>query len=55
MHQIHLLHARMSSPYEKWSYKKKKYKKSKVYRKSVKTEPTGKRSLLILDLKQFRS
>ena len=35
--------------------KKKKYKKVKVYRKSVKKEPTVKRCLLILDLKTLRS
>ena len=36
----------MNSHYEAWSYKKKKYKKIKEYRKS---EPTAKKSLLILD------
>ena len=29
------LHARVNSHYEAWSYKKKKYKKIKAYRKSV--------------------
>ena len=34
------LHARLNSHYEVWSYKKKKYKKIKEYRKSVYKEPT---------------
>ena len=29
------LHARLNSHYKAWSYKKKKYKKIKAYRKSV--------------------
>ena len=29
------LHARLNSHYKAWSYKKKKHKKIKVYRKSV--------------------
>ena len=37
------------------SYKKKKLKKIKAYRKSVYKIPTVKRCLLILDLKPFRS
>ena len=42
-------HARLNSPYEAWSYKKKKQ------RKSIYKEPTVKRCLLVLDLKPFRS
>ena len=45
------LHARLNSHYEAWSYKKRKHKKVKAYRKSIKKEPTVKRYLLILDLK----
>ena len=45
------LHARLNSHYKAWSYKKKKHKKIKAYRKSVQKEPTVKRCLLILDLK----
>ena len=30
-----LLHAKLNSHYETWSYKKKKHKKCKAYRKSV--------------------
>ena len=45
------LHARLNSHYEVWSYKKKKHKKVKAYRKSVKKEPTVKRYLLILATK----
>ena len=49
------LHTRLSSHIEAWSYKKKKHKKIKAYRKSVWKEPKVKRCLLILDLKPFRS
>ena len=49
------LHARLNSHYEAWSYKKKKQKMIKAYRKSVYKEPTVKRCLLILDLKPLRS
>ena len=49
------LHARLSSHYEAWSYKKKKHKKVKTYRKSIQKEPTVNRCLLILDLKPLRS
>ena len=45
------LHARLNSNYEAWSYKKKKHKKIKAYRKSGKKEPTVRKCLLILDLK----
>ena len=38
----HSLHERLYSYYEAWSYKKKKYKKFKTYRKSVWKEPTVK-------------
>ena len=48
------LHASLNSHYKAWSYKKKKHKKIKAYRKSVQKEPTVKRCLLILDLKPFR-
>ena len=41
--------------YEAWSYKKKKHKKIKVYRKYVQKEPSVKRCLLIQDLKPLRS
>ena len=37
-----------------WSYKKKKQKMIKAYRKSLCKEPTVNRYLLILDLKPFR-
>ena len=43
------------SGYEAWSYKKKKHKKIKVYRKSVQKEPRVKKCLLILGLKPLRS
>ena len=49
------LKARPNCHYEAWSYKKKKYKKIKAYRKSAKKEPTANRYLLILDSKPFRS
>ena len=49
------LHVRLNSHYEAWSYKKKKHKKIKAYRKSAQKEPTVKRSLLILDLKPLIS
>ena len=49
------LHASLNSDYKIWSYKKKKHKKMKSYRKSVQKEPTVKRCLLILDLQSFRS
>ena len=49
------LNARLNSHYEAWSYKKKKHKQIKVYRKSVLKEPTVERYLSILDLKPFRS
>ena len=45
------LHARLNSHYAAWSYKRKKCKKIKAYRKPVQKEPTDKRCLLILDLK----
>ena len=41
------LHARLNSHYKAWSYKKKKHKKIKAYRKSVQKKPTVKRCLLI--------
>ena len=41
-------HARLNSYYEAWSYKKKKHKKIRAYRKSVQREPTVERYLLIL-------
>ena len=44
-----------SSHYEAWSYKKKKHKKIKAYRKSVQKEPRIKMCLLILGLKPFSS
>ena len=46
------LHVRLNSHYGEWSYKKKKIK---AYKKSVQKELTVKRSLLILDLKPFKS
>ena len=49
------LHKRLSSHYKACTYKKKKHKKVKAYKKSVKKEPTVKRYLLILDLKPLRS
>ena len=49
------LHARLNSHYKAWSYKKKKHKNIKAYRKSVQKEPTVKRCLLILELKPRRS
>ena len=47
--------ARLNSPSEAWSYKKKKHKKMKAYRKSVYKKLIVKRCLLILDLKPLRS
>ena len=49
-----LLHARLNSHYKVWSYKKKKHKKIKEYRKSLYKEPTVNNCLLILDVKPFR-
>ena len=49
------LHARLNSHDKAWSYKKKKYKKIKAYRKSIQKEPTVKRCLLILDSMPVRS
>ena len=48
-------HARLKGQFKAWSYKKKKHKKIKAYRKSLQKEPTVKRCLLILDLNPFRS
>ena len=50
-----LLHVRLNSHHEAWSYRKKRHKKIKAYRKSVQKEPSVKMCLLILDLKPFRS
>ena len=61
MHEIILslnwdsLHARLSSHYEAWSYKKKKHNKITGYRKSVYKKPTVKKCPLILDIKPLRS
>ena len=49
------LHARLNSHYKAQSYKEKKHKKIKAYRKSLYKEPTVNRCLLKLDLKPFRS
>ena len=49
------LHARLSSHCKARSYKEKKHKKIKAYRKHLQKEPTINRCLLILDLKPFRS
>ena len=49
------LHARLNNHYEAFSYKKKKHKKIKAYKKPVQKEPTVKRCLLILDLEPLRS
>ena len=46
---------RLNNHFEAWSYKKKKYKKIKSYRKSILKGPTVKRCLTILDLKPLRS
>ena len=46
------LHARLNSHYKAWSYKKKKHKKIKAWKKSVQIKPIVKRCLLILDLNQ---
>ena len=48
-------HARLNSHYHAWSYKKKKHKKLKTYRKCLQKEPTVKRYLLIFYLKLLRS
>ena len=47
------LHARLNSCCKAWSYKKKKHKKIKAYRKSLWKEPTVNRCLIILDLKPY--
>ena len=47
------LHARLSSHYETGSYKKKKYKKIKTYKKFVQKEHTDKRYILIPDLYNY--
>ena len=49
------LHVRLNSHYEARSYKKKKHKKVKAYRKSVWKEPTVKRFPLILELMLLKS
>ena len=49
------LHARLTSLYKAWDYKKKKHKKMKGYMKSPQKESTDNRCLLTLDLKSFRS
>ena len=49
------LHARLNSHYKAWTYKEKKNKKIKAYRKSVQKKPTVKRCMLIPVLKPFRS
>ena len=49
------LHARLNSHCKTWSYKKKKHKKIKSYKKSLSKEPTVNKCLLILDLKPFKS
>ena len=46
-------HTRLNNHYEAGSSKKKKFKMMKAYRKTQK-ESTNKRSLLLLDVKQFR-
>ena len=51
----YLLHAKLDSHYEAWSYKKKKHKKVKANQKSAQKEPTVRRFLLILNLKPLRS
>ena len=48
------LHARLNSHYQGWSYKKKKYKKVKGYRKSPLKEHTLNRCLLTLRLKAIQ-
>ena len=48
------LHARLNNHHKAWSYKKKKYKKIKAYRKSLYKEPAVKMCMLILNLKSFR-
>ena len=44
------LHERLNSHCKAWSYKKKKRKRIKAYRKSLQKEPIVSRCLLILDL-----
>ena len=53
--QKEFLPSRLSSHYKASSYKKRKHKKVKAYRKSSKKEPTAKRYLLILGLSRFVS
>ena len=47
------LHSRLNSHCKAWSYKKKKDKKIKAYRKSLQKEPTVNSCLLIPDLKPY--
>ena len=47
------IHERLNSHCKAWSYKKKKHKRIKAYRKSLQKEPTVSRCLLILDLKPY--
>ena len=47
------LHVRLNSHCKAWSYKKKKHKKIKAYRKSLQKEHAVNRCLLILDLKPY--
>ena len=45
------LHPRLNSHFKAWTYKKKRHKKIKAYRKFLQKEPTVNRCLLILNLK----
>ena len=47
------LHVRLNSNWKAWSYKKKRDKKIKAYRKPLQKEPTVNRCLLIPDLKPY--
>ena len=52
---VHIfLKLRLNSHYKAWSFKKKKDKKIKAYRKSLQKEPTVDSCLLILDLNPFK-
>ena len=49
------LHAVINRHSKAWSYKKKRHKKVKAYRKSIYKQPTDNRCLLILESNPIRS
>ena len=47
------LHAKLNSHCKAWSYKNKKHKMIKAYRKYLQKEPAKNKCLLILDMKPY--